>query len=63
MLVGKRLTNDAAAANLEIVDDHEASGGRTLVCRVERERLAEKKRALGHLVTLHLRPFVSGGQV
>src|SRR6185312_15875741 len=49
--LGKRLENDAAAGDVEVVDDDEAPGRSALVDQVERERRLEDQRALGDLIS------------
>ena len=57
--LGKRLEDDAASADVEIVDDHEATRGRTFVDQIERERRIQDERALRDLVPPNLRRGVA----
>ena len=60
LAVGQRLADDAAAADLEVVDDHEAAGGRDVRRQVARDGAVELEDALGHVVPLHGGPLLGG---
>ena len=53
--VGQRLAHDAAAADLEVVHDDEAAGGRDVLGEVAGDGAVELEHALGHVVPLDRR--------